>query len=92
MFINLHQECKLLCLGKISYSEKYMHITSGNDDGFRKSASNMIDEVQRKNLIIRNIDYLFVPPKKHNRDHDIALLKFKEIRFTNHFRPICLPM
>jgi len=66
-------------------------IVFGNDAGYRKS-QNPIAEIQTDQLIIRNIEKVHISPRFHSRDHDFALLEFNDIKFTNRFRPICLPI
>ena len=66
-----------------------MYVHLGNDINYRQSRK--ILQVQEKHVLIRHIRNLFVPPKKDDMEHDIVMLKFDEIKFTNNFRPICLP-
>ena len=51
-----------------------------------------IGEVQTDAVVSRNVLKLYVAPKKDNRDHDVVMLEFTDLQFSDRFLPICLPM
>jgi len=63
-----------------------------HDSGKHISKDQPIPEQQLYHFAIRYIETLSVPPKRDGNTHDFALLFFKPIKFSDGFRPICLPL
>ena len=46
----------------------------------------------RATYTLTKVTKVHIPPKIYTSEHDIAMVEFEEIKFSDYIRPICLPM